>query len=361
MKKMAVLIFALSCLKTTAQLSLSSLGIKLKQSLSANPVQDQSMSSTCWSFASNSFLESEILHTNGQSVKLSEMFIARYSYINKIYKYLSRNGNIFFTPGGQFHDVIRVIKEYGMMPEESYNGLDHTTNGYRYDHELLDTAMMKFAKQLLEEGKSKPSENDLKNIFALLDKYIGKVPASFTYKGKAFTPRTFAKDLLHFNPTDYVEITSYTHHPFYSPFILEDKYNWTQDKYYNVSLNDFETITTNALQNGYTVEWDGDVDEPFFKYEEGLAYLPAPVQNPVWERQSTFEDKSTSLDHMMHIIGIASDKFNCKWYYVKNSWGVTNKLGGYLYMSDDYFKIKSVAIIVNKNAIPINIRRKLKL
>jgi bleomycin hydrolase len=156
-----------------------------------------------------------------------------------------------------------------------------------------------------------------------------------------------------------VEITSYTHHPFYTKFVLEDKYNWTGDEYYNVPLTDFSLITDNALKNNYTVGWDGDADDPWFDFNEGLAYMPEPIHNFQSARQKAFEDKSTLLNHMMHIVGVIHDNDRQKWYYIKNSWGdQTNSLGGFLFMRDDYFKIRTVAIIVNKKAIPEDINKK---
>lgn len=360
MKKFFFIVFIFLSGKLVAQLSPESLGIKLTKFIPCTPVKDQYMSSTCWSFASNSFIESEVFLKTKEKADLSEMYIARYSYINKVYQYLAQNGKTYFTPGGQYHDVLKVIKQYGMMPEEAYNGKAHAE--INHDHTLLDTLMKQLTDSLLQQHKLKPSAEDIAYINKVLDEYLGKVPATFIYKGVMYTPQTFAKNALHFNADDYIEITSYTHHPFYKPFVLEDKYNWTLDKYFNVPLNVFVQITDAALANGYTVCWDGDVTETGFQYEKGIAMLNFPVKDFQKGRQVTYEDKSTTIDHMMHIAGTATDKQNHKWYYVKNSWGdYSNALGGYLFMQDDYFKIKTVAIIVNKNAIPIAIRKRMKL
>jgi bleomycin hydrolase len=180
------------------------------------------------------------------------------------------------------------------------------------------------------------------------------------YEGKEYNPQSFAKNFLQLNTDDYVEITSYTHHPFYKPFVLEDKYNWTADSYYNVSLQDFSDITDHALQHGFTVGWDGDANDPGFLYYDGLAYLPEAVRSDQQTRQAAFMDQSTLLDHMMHITGVTKDNKGRKWYYIKNSWGdYSNDLHGFLFMREDYFRIRTVAIIVNKNAVPENIRKKL--
>ena len=342
------------------QLTVEELQLKVPQSLLCTPVKDQSMSSTCWSFASNSQIESELLRKGKKPVDLSEMFIARHSYIRKIYQYLKLKGKNFFTPGGQYHDVMWVIKNYGMMPESAYSG--KARGELNHDHTDLDTVMKRFADKLVRENKSKPTAADLVYINKQLDKYLGKVPSTFIYNKKTYTAKTFATKELEFNPDDYAEITSYTHHPFYKPFVLEDKYNWTLDQYYNVPIEDFSRIADSALQNQFTVGWDGDADDPYFLYTDGLAYLPTTIGDFQQERQQAFEDHSTLLNHMMHIVAVTKDVYGKKWYYIKNSWGAnTNNLGGYLFMRDDYFKIRTVAIIVNKKAIPSDIRHKLGL
>jgi len=341
-------------------LTVEELQLKAPQKLLCTPVKDQAMSSTCWSFASNSQIESELLRKGKKAVDLSEMFIARYSYLRKINQHLKLKGTNFFTPGGQFHDVMWVIKNYGMMPESAYSG--KVKGVINHNHTDLDTVVKQFVEKLLAEGKTEPDSLDLVYINHQFDKYLGRIPLTFIYNGRKYTAKSFASQELGFNPDDYVEITSYTHHPFYKPFILEDKYNWTFDQYYNVPLNDFSTITDKALQNDFTVGWDGDADDPYFDYYAGLAYLPVMITDFQKERQTAYEDQSTLLNHMMHIVASVKDNRGEKWYYIKNSWGsASNKLGGYLYMRDDYFKIRTVAIIVNKKAIPPDIRKKLGL
>lgn len=316
------------------------------------------MSATCWSFSSNSFLESELLKIRKGENDLSEMFVARYSMLRKIKRHLQLKGQNFFTPGGQFHDAAWVMKNNGMVPEVVYSGKGRGEKNH--DHANMDTILEHFVKECLEKGVTELNDQQIFFVDSVRDYYYGKLPVQFQYKGKSYTPLTYLKKFLGIDPDDYVEITSYTHHPFYKPFVLEDKYNWTGDAYYNVTLSDFSTITDNALKNGYTVGWDGDVDDPDFNYFEGLAYLPDPIKNFQAERQNAFETESTLLDHMMHIVGVVKDKFEQKWYYIKNSWGEnSNLINGFLYMRDDYFKMRTVAIIVNKKAIPADIRKKL--
>lgn len=322
-------------------------------------VKDQFMSATCWSFSSTSLLESELLKIGKGEVDLSEMFIARYSMKRKIHRHLKLKGSNFFTPGGQFHDAIWVMKNFGMMPEEAYSGKGQ--GELRHDHGNLDTLFSWFVKDCLDKGITELSERQNFLVDSVLDHYLGPVPATFVYKGRTYTPHSFAEQYLGLEPDDYVEITSYTHHPFYTKFVLEDKYNWTNDAYWNVPLDDFSSITTAALDNGYTVGWDGDADDKDFDYTNGLAYISDSIPNkwPV-QRQADFEMQTTLLDHMMHIVGRTKDTKDNNWYYIKNSWGdITNSLGGFLFMREDYFSLRTVAIIVNKAAIPQDIRKKL--
>ncbi len=322
-------------------------------------VKNQNMSSTCWSFSSMSLLESELMKKGKGITDLSEMFIARYSMLRKIQRHLKLKGQNFFTPGGQFHDAVWVMKNYGLFPEEAYPGKARGESDH--DHSEMDTALSHFIKACVKDGQTEMSAQQSKQIDSLLDHYYGAIPAGFMYKGKIYTPKTYLREYLGIDPADYIEITSYTHHPFYTKFILEDKYNWTADEYWNVPLSDLAAITDDALSKGYTVGWDGDAQDDYFDYGEGLAYMPNSIKNFPAARQKAFEDKSTELDHMMHIVGSAKQNGDL-WYYVKNSWGdYSNPLGGFMWMREDYFKIRTLAIIVNKSAIPIAIRKKMGL
>jgi|CXWL01.1.fsa_nt_gi bleomycin hydrolase len=334
------------------------LGLMPPATKNCTAVKDQYISSTCWSFSGTSLLESELQKMGKGNVDLSEMFIARYSMIRKIQRHLKLKGGNFFTPGGQFHDAVWVINNFGIVPEEAYPGKGR--GELFHNHANLDTILSWFVKDCLDMGITELNEKQNFLVDSVLDYYLGPAPAEFIYKGSTYTPHSFADQYLGINPGDYVEITSYTHHPFYTKFVLEDKYNWTGDEYYNVSMADFSGITDNALANGYTVGWDGDAEDDYFDFGEGLAYLPGVVSNFQTQRQNAFENQTTLLNHMMHIVGVAKDKNNNKWYYIKNSWGEnTNSLGGFLFMREDYFKIRTVAIIVNKNAIPAGIRIKM--
>jgi bleomycin hydrolase len=342
------------------KLSRQTLGLTPPIVSNCTPVKDQYMSSTCWSFSSNSFLESELMKMGKGEFDLSEMYVARYSMLRKIHRHLQLKGKNFFTPGGQFHDVMWVLKNHGIVPESAYSGKGR--GEFNHNHEKLDTVISRYVRSMVADGITLMNRKQQQFIDSVLDYYMGPVPAEFIYKGAIYTPQSFLTRVLDFNPDDYMEITSYTHHPFYKPFVLEDKYNWTNDSYCNVTMDDFSAITDNALKNGYTVGWDGDAEDAYFNYADGLAYMPENITDFQQERQNAFENQTTLLDHMMHIVAKTTDNKGNKWYYIKNSWGnTTNQLGGFLFMRDDYFKIRTVAIIVNKNAVPPAIRQKMNL
>ena len=318
------------------------------------------MSGTCWSFSSLSLLETELMKAGKGKVDLSEMFVARYSMVRKIQQHLKLKGSNFFTPGGQFHDVIWVMKNFGMMPEEAYNGKPEAA--FNHDHGELDTVLSRFVKDCLRNGITELNQLQQAFVDSVLDVHLGKIPAEFTFKGRVYTSFSFRDQYIDINTEDYLEITSYTHHPFYTKFVLEDKYNWTADEYWNVPLEDFSRITDEALKNGFTVGWDGDANDPDFDFTNGLAYFKTPNISDQQQRQVAFTSQATLLDHMMHVVGIVKDTLGNKWYYIKNSWGnYSNSLGGFLFMREDYFRIRTVAIIVNKETIPVDIRKKMGL
>lgn len=360
MKRLLLFSFFIASCCNAQPPSLSSLGLTAPEIINCTSVKDQYMSGTCWSFSSMSFIESELLKKGKGVHDLSEMFIARHSMVRKIERHLKLKGGNFFTPGGQFHDAVWVMKNYGMMPEEAYSGKGR--GEMRHNHSEMDTLLSDFVSASVKEGITGLTPGLRRFTDSVLDSYYGKLPGSFLYKGRNYTPQTYMKNYLGINPDDFVEITSYTHHPFYKPFVLEDKYNWTGDVYNNVTMDDFSRITDSALKNGYTVGWDGDADDPEFLFFDGLAFLSKPIGNYQQERQAAFENQSTLLNHMMHIVAVVKDRQGKKWYYIKNSWGnYSNSLGGHLFMREDYFKIRTLAIIVNKNAIPAAIRAKMQL
>ncbi len=362
MKKFFLLILVISSVLSSTsaqQIKTEKHSLNIIYFLPCTAVKDQYMSSTCWSFAGNSFLESELIKNGKKDIDLSEMYTARLAWLQKIKLHLQKNGLNCLTPGGQFHNIQWVIRNYGMVPESVYKG---RPNGeINHDHAALDTAMTRFVTKLVKSRKKEPTAADWQYINNLLDKYLGKVPANFTINGKQYTPVSYLKEYLGIDPDDYMEIMSFTHHPFYKPAVFENKYNFSFDKYMNVPLDDFEAITDNALSNGYTVLWNGDVTDAGFAFNNGNAFLPDTFSNKILSRQLSFADSTSYMDHMMHITGLTKDENGHKWYYVKNSWGKINELDGFLLMDENYFVIKTAAIVVNKNAIPPAIRKKMNL
>lgn len=333
--------------------------INIDHLVKCDEVEDQQYSSTCWSFASTSFIESEIYREQHIFYDLSEMFFARYSYFNKVNAYLKSGGKIYFTPGGQFHDVLQVIRTKGMIPESAYPGFTPGTS--YHNHEILDTLIWKYTQGIFKEGKKSITSNDNKVYNNLFNTYLGPEVLRFNYNGNQITPVEYCKEVLKFNPDDYLEITSYSSHPYYESFVLGDKYNWMQKTYMNVPLADFMQIVEHAINTGYSVCWDGDVTESTFDQDNWWAYLEPGMACDQVARQQTFENGSTTIDHMMHLVGYGSDDKNNRWYYVKNSWGQSGPNLGYICMSEPYFKLKTVAIIVHKDAIPTTIYNKFKL
>ncbi len=360
--------------------------------LPATSVKDQHRSGTCWSFSGLSLLESEMLRLGKPEVNLSEMFIVWHTYNEKAKKHVRVHGNLNFAAGGAFHDVTNMISKYGIVPESVYDGLEYGEENHV--HGEMDRVLREFVDAVIENKNRKLSTAWREAFRKTLDSYLGELPREFEYEGETYTPLSFARDYVGLNMTDYVEITSYTHHPFYSKFILEVPDNWSWDEMYNVPLKDLEEIIDYSLINGYTIAWAADVSEKgFVSSNKGIAVLPAvpepdmsdaeitrweelperekekelyQLEKPVPEmevnqemRQAAFDNFQTTDDHGMHIIGMAKDQEGKTFYKVKNSWGDYNKYDGYFYVSKPYVSYKTMDIMVHKDAIPPQIREKL--
>lgn len=348
-------------------------------------VKNQYKSGTCWCFSTQSFLESELLRMGKGNIQLSEMFVVHNMYLQKAIHYVRYQGHTQFGEGGEPHDVINAVREFGIVPASAYVGLpdDQIHNGQmKPEMGEMDAVLKAMLDEInkLHDGKLNP--NWFNAFKGALDGYMGVPPTNFTYEGKNYTPQTFAQ-YLGINPDDYVEISSFSHHPFYSKFILEVPDNWANAEVYNVPLDELHQIADNAIMNGYTVEWGADVSEPGFaakgysiaivpQMELGNMTSPALKDsiftNPVPQmeitqeiRQKAFDNLSTTDDHGMQITGIAKDQNGTPYYIVKNSWGTTNYCKGYFYCSASYFLYKTTAILVNKNAIPAALRKKMGL
>jgi len=347
--------------------------------LESTSVKNQFRSSTCWSFSTLSFFESEIIRAGKPATDLSEMFFVRHAYAQKADKYLRMMGEVNFGPGGAFHDVIQVLKTKGAMPNELYvQGLNSFQKPQHGELDQVLKAMLDAAIKL-PDGKLNPN---LRNtIDKTLDGYFGELPSKFKYMGKEYTPQEYAKS-LEIDADQYIELSSFSHHPFYESFILEVPDNWAWKTVYNVPLDELEAIVKNALNNNYSVAWGADVSEFGFSMKNGIAVVHQKPKEEMTQaekdsafaqpfeelqitqeiRQKAFDDLSTQDDHGMQITGIASDQKGKTFYYVKNSWGTdANDLGGFFFCSSSYFRYKTTSILVNKKALPESIKKQLKL
>ena len=343
------------------------------------PVKNQGSSGTCWSYSANSFLESEMIRMGKEPVEISQIYTARNAYIEKGKNYVKMHGAITLGDGGALHDVINMYRKYGAVPQNVYTGLNYGTTNNKF------AEMQEMAKGVLEAAVKNPngelSPNWIKAYTAIIDTYLGEVPQSFEYKGKKYTPQTFAKDVVGINPDDYVEISSLMEHPYYSQFVLMVPDNWSLDLVYNVKMNDLTDIIDNALKKGYSVGWAGDVSEKGFSWKNGVAYIPAKgisemtaeekegmFTGPKEEleiteelRQKAFDNYNTTDDHGMHIVGLTKDQNGKEYYIIKNSWGASNDYKGYMYMTKAFVKYKTTAILLHKGGVPSAIAKKLGL
>ena len=355
------------------------------------PVKDQNKSGTCWSFSSSSFIEDEILRKTGKEVDLSEMWTVRNCYSDKAKRYVRLYGETNFAGGGSGADIFYVWRNYGMMPEQAYSGLNYGEDKHVHAelHDVLSAAVTAITKK----PAKRLSTAWPKVVEGILDAYLGEVPETFVYEGKTYTPRSFA-DALGINPDDYISITSFTHHPYYQPFAVEVPDNWLADLSQNVQLDELKAIVDNALDNGYSVEWSADVSEPGFKWRKGYAVIPVKktgdnlegtelsrwvqlsdadrenatydIKGPVEEikvtpemRQDMYDRQETTDDHGMVIIGRAVDQNGNKYYKVKNSWDTNQLYNGYIYVSEPYFLAKTISILLNREAVPKDIAKKI--
>jgi len=343
----------------------------------ATGVKNQFHSGTCWCFSTQSFLESELMRMGKGPIDLSEMFVVHNLYLLKAQHYMRYEGHTTFGEGGEPHDVINSLREYGIVPKSAYLGIEYKDSMPRLAD--LDETLKSMLDVMLKRPEGRLDPNWFAAYSGALDGFMGATPTKFNYAGKSYDAKSFAA-YLGINPDDYVEVTSFTHHPFYQKFVLEVSDNWANAEAYNVPLDDLHAIADNALQNGYTIEWGADVSEKYFSYKNGIALVPkmdmgmasaAPQAdsvflNPVEQknitqemRQEAFDNLSTTDDHGMQITGLAKDQTGDEFYIVKNSWGTTNYCKGYFYVSVPYFLYKTTSIMVNKNAIPALLRKRL--
>ncbi len=361
--------------------------------IETTPVKDQSRSGTCWCFSTLSFLESEIIKAGGEPMHLSEMWIVRHSFMDKAEKYVRMHGTLNFAEGGAAHDVTEGIREHGIVPFEVYPGLNYGTA--KPDFHEISEVLKSYLDAVIRAAGNKPLSTAWKRGFnAILDEYFGVLPETFTYEGKEYTPESFAASLP-ISMDDYVDVSSFTHHPFYSRFIIEVPDNWMWAEVYNVPLEEMMQIVDNALENGYTVAWGTDVSEKGFSRTKGIGVIPeadlegmSGTEAERWGklteqekeaalykfdkpgkertitqemRQTSFDNWETTDDHGMLIMGLAKDQNGTPYYKVQNSWNTVAPYDGFWYFSKPFVAYKTTSLMVNKNAIPKEIAKKLGL
>lgn len=355
-------------------------------------IKDQNRSGTCWAYSTLSFLESEILKKSGKTYDLSEMFVANKTYMDRATMAIRMHGDVSFAQGGSAYDPIYCWEHYGMVPETAM-----PLPGTLYGDSLANfneffAVLTPYVEAIAKGKQTKLTPAWKTGLQGILDAYLGKCPESFTYEGKTYTPKSFAAS-LGLDMKDYVSFTSYTHHPFWTAFAVEVQDNWRWPLSWNVPIDDLCKIIDNAIMNGYTVAWGGDVsEEGFTRSGLGIAYdlkkardltgtdadrwlkmskvskkskldslgISVPEIVPTQKmRQEAYDNWETTDDHGMQIYGIAKDQNGREYYMVKNSWGETGDYKGIWYMTKAFIAYKTMDFIVNKNAVPKDIRKKI--
>ena len=389
MKNSLILIFAATFLQVSA-FAKEELKFTVVKENPITSIKDQNRSGTCWCFTGTSFLESEAIRIN--SIKdttkypdFSEMFTVSKSYQDRADKYIRMDGNMSFSAGSECEDVLHIVKEYGIVPQTVQPGLNYGT--LLPVHGELDASTLAYVQAINKKPNKTLSTAWKKGFTGIINAYLGECPETFQYEGKTWTPASY-RDYYKINPDDYVSLTYFTHHPFYSRFALEVCDNWRADRAYNVPLDELINALFYAIEHGYTATWGGDVSEEGFS-RTGYARLidhkknsshgsdkerwvgkgkdnkeevnTLPVEEEVTQesRQKDFDIKSTTDDHGMHAFGIAKDQYGNKYIMVKNSWGKTGKYKGIWYLSEAYTKAKVLDIIVHKDALPKSLKKKL--
>ncbi|MBQ6989134.1 MAG: aminopeptidase [Alistipes sp.] len=356
------------------------------------PITNQYRSGTCWCYSTLSYLEEEIMAVGGEQMTLSQMWVVRHAYFDKAVKYVRLHGNLNFAVGGAAHDVTEMIAKYGIVPREVYTGQNYGTELPEFNE--IDNVLKAYVEAIIKNGNGKLTPVWQDGLNAILDTYFGERPETFTYKGKEYTPKSFAESLP-IKMEDYIEISSYTHHPFYSTFILEVPDNWMWHSMYNLPVGEMMQVLDAALEAGRPVAWGTDVSEKGFSRTKAIGVIPEEVEKnsigsdaerwgkltdaekqaminnlegPMKEktitqemRQEAYDNYLTTDDHGMVIVGTATDQEGNPFYKVQNSWGESGPYKGFYYFSRPFVEYKTMDIMVNKNIVPKEILKKLGL
>lgn len=320
------------------------------------PVKDQANTGTCWCFGTLSFIEAEIMRQGGGETDLSEMFVVRHLYPKKAEHYMRYHGNTVFWAGSLAHDAIGIIDRYGIVPEEIYPGT--RANGPPHDHGEMGAVLRAILDAVLKKRSGEMSQVWHESIGSVLDIYLGKVPETFEHNGKMITPKKFA-EVLGIRAQDYVQLTSFAHHPFFTKFVLDVPDNWSRGEFYNLPLDDFMRVLDHTIHNGFTAVWDGDTSEKGYDRTGGVAVLQQAEKEVTQVlRQKLYDTHASTDDHLMHIVGTAKDQTGEQYYIVKDSHGTQEKKHkGFIYMSGAYVRGKTISIMIHKDAIPADLRK----
>lgn len=355
-------------------------------------IKNQNQSGTCWCFSTLSFFESELIRMGKGKQDLCEMFVVHKTMEDRAKQAVRTHGDVSYSQGGSFYDVVYCMQNYGIVPQEAMPQPGTLYGDTLPNHNEVDLVATAFVKALSTSKLRKLSPVWQKAFSGIYDAYLGQCPEKFTHNGKEYTPKTYMAS-LGLNMDDYVSLASFTHHPFYKPFVIEVQDNWRWAQSYNLPIDELMEVFDNALKNGYTIAWGADVSEIGFT-RNGIAVMPdmksaadltgsdaarwlglsanekrtEALKKPSPEltvtqemRQTAYDNWETTDDHGMHIYGIAKDQTGKEYYMVKNSWGEAGKYKGLWYASKAFVAYKTMNILVNKNAIPKAIRKKLGL
>ena len=395
MKKLMIMAVAAVCALPTMAESGDSL---VFETIIANPVtsiKNQNNSGTCWSYSSLAFLESEAMKKNPKikDLDLCESFLVSKTYMDRADRNVRTHGDASFSQGGSFYDAIYCMANYGLIPEGNMPYPNTLYGDSLFNFTSFFPPMEAYIKAIAKSEAKKINPMWKKDVQGMIDNYFGKCPETFKYEGKTYTPQTFVKEYLKLDPNDYVSLTSYTHHPFYSSFVLEIQDNWRWGSSYNLPLDELMRVMDESVKNGWTFAWGADVSEEGFSRRTGknrcVATVPDTKSNAgvgsdqsKWTgekagakisvadgagektitqemRQLGYDNWTTTDDHGMQIYGIAKDQNGKEYFMMKNSWGEYGPYKGFWYVSKPYAAYKTMNIVINKNAIPKDIRKKL--
>ncbi|RKF32517.1 aminopeptidase [Sphingobacterium siyangense] len=343
--------------------------------LKSTTVKNQGASNTCWSYTGNSFLESEMIRMGKTPVAISPLYTVRMAYLERARNYLRLHGGLKLNEGGQLHDVMQILRLHGAMPRAAYTGIKagKSSSNFKGLRAVLNSTLSSMVKS--RELKSSWEQD----VELLMDDYLGKVPVNFDYQGKSYTARSFADQVIGIDPDQYIHIASVTTVPYYKAFVFLIPDNWSFSQFFNLPMEDLTAVIDQALKKGFTVACTIDISEPGFSWPYGIAYVPQKSASDMtaeekktqfvrpqperkvdaMERQSAFDAWQTTDDHALHIIGLVKDQNGKEYYVAKNSWGRGNAFQGFVYLTKEYVRYKSTALMLHKDALEPSLKNKL--